>query len=256
MRIVFILDMSTDDEYPVTNSYIYSQKGSSSNSDHKTGDSENVKIKKYSMRKRVIDKKIQDKKKYEEKRLAAELRTKYATYIDIIPGLKDLPYFDLLLVERLKTVKPIRLQEKTDLSGKRYSLPYKNSVLKSEHALKRSWSSSNISEISSSSSADNSDTDEERIRNPMLQEYTSTVCSKTLKLTLKLKPSPRKRLISSGSEQSDEFLVQSHRKHRKGIRSSARLHPSTTVHQQHRHRRSLFSNRNRSVVVKKCVCCR
>ena len=48
----------------------------------------------------------------DQESLTNELKMKYATFLDLIPELKDLPYFDLLFVERLEGVKPIRFFEK------------------------------------------------------------------------------------------------------------------------------------------------
>lgn len=238
-------DTSTDDE-----SLESLQKGTSSSCSESIADSENAKTptRKYPTRKKQC---FTSKAK---KHIDKSLSMKYATYIDLIPGLKDLPYFDLLLVERQKAVKPIRLQEKSDLSGKRFLLPYKNSTPEVRlNPLKRVWSAGQLSEISlssSSSSAESSDVDEEHIHNPMLQEFTSSVSNENLKLTIKLKPSPRKRRMSSSSEQSDDQT-------RKGVRSSVRLRPLTSLrkHGHHTSRARLFSKRNRVIIQKKCACC-
>ncbi|XP_002166241.3 histone-lysine N-methyltransferase KMT5B isoform X1 [Hydra vulgaris] len=50
--------------------------------------------------------------KLDDDTITNELKTKYATFIDLIPELKDLPYFELLFVERLEGVKPVRFLEK------------------------------------------------------------------------------------------------------------------------------------------------
>lgn len=249
-------------------------------------------------------KSLEQQKKREEKQITAELKLKYGTYIDLIPDLKDLPYFELLFVDREKSVRPMRLQEKLHSSPKSFSLPYKPTTttsatnLRSEDrlsSLKRSWSSSNMSEASISST-DHSDAEEDSsYRRPIVRrEFTSTVSSESLKLTIKLKPSPVKRervaSSSSSSEQSEysstsppscptQEKTQHRQQHRqpKGVRSSARLksivthhtslsktphdakHHTHSAHHHHHHHHhmtsTLLSKRNRIIIQKKCACC-
>lgn len=120
-------DNSTDDEaHQVSYNDSTSSLLADCNADNDSKDSELIR-KKYLMRARKDLLKERDKK-HEEKVITAELKMKYATYIDLIPELKDLPYFDLLLIERLKTVKPIRFQQKVQVTQtSRLALPSKKS---------------------------------------------------------------------------------------------------------------------------------
>lgn len=228
LDVLFIfLDVSTDEES--LDSPTCGEHGECSSSSC----SEQPK-KKYVMRtRRSLD---QDKKR-EEKLITAELKLKYGTYIDLIPDLKDLPYFELLFVDREKSSRPSvsRVQENIrSASPRRFPLPYSNNssmskpspvaLNKSENrlnTLKRSWSSSNVSEASLSS-VENSDTEEDsnfhqrhnrgRRHSIVRREFTSTVSSESLKLTIKLKPSPVKReryFSSSSSEHSEASSVRS-----------------------------------------------
>jgi len=230
----------------------------------------------YSMRRRPQNK--EQKRKYNEKHLSIELKMKYATYIDLIPDLKKLPYFDLLLVERIKSVKPIRLQEKTELTSKRFQLPYKSQVVVEPlNTLKRSWSSNHIS--SSSDSSDNDDDDD------IIQEFTSTVSTENLKLTIRIKPSPKKQRGNEHSKSvTTQFKIKSrssstssdkckHKKkkkptliamaappQRRGSRFSKRLtaqyyHDQSSVHHC-LYSSPVFSKSDRMIIQKKCDCCR
>ena len=230
---------------------------------------------------------LDDKKKREEKLITAELKMKYATYIDIIPDLKDMPYFDLLFVQRENRTCPSTLpvSDKNKISNvpKRFPLPYNKTnhipsassspSLKMENrvtTLKRTWSSSNLSETSTTSSSTETSEDEGECRRSLLRrEFTSTVSSESLKLTIKLKQPPRHRLPSSSSESSIDSSHSNHcqqkqslcRHHQKGVRSSARLRTNLERgdrphHHQHLHLTStLMSKRNRIIIQKKCACC-
>ena len=234
---------------------------------------------------------LEQKKKREEKQITAELKMKYGTYIDLIPDLKDLPYFELLFVERENRNRPVTVplleKIKPNQMPSRFSLPYNKpsgSGTKMEDrvsTLKRTWSSSNISEVSTSS-ADTSDIDDDsyEYRRPSLirREFTSTVSSESLKLTIKLKPTvARNRNASSSSETSVESSHSSYQKRKsictpKGVRSSARLRsglvrdqasdsshsstPSSSSKHHHKHYSSTYlSKRNRIIIQKKCACC-
>ena len=286
---MFILEVTTDEESTANQNSAQSSK------------------KTYLMRTR---RSLDDKKKREEKLITAELKMKYATYIDIIPDLKDMPYFDLLFVQRENrtcptTTIPVAVSDKNKINyvPKRFPLPYtKNtlhnspssssspspSTLKMENrvaTLKRTWSSSNVSEVSTTStttsSAETSEDDESEFRQSLLRrEFTSTVSSESLKLTIKLKQPLRHRLPSSSSDSSIESNTsnrcrqnhspcQQHQKHspcqnhQKGVRSSARLRTRDTGgaphDQQHLHHLTskLLSakQRNRIIIQKKCACC-
>ena len=180
-----------------------------------------------------------------------------ASFLTKIPDLADLPYFGLLLVERAKAAKPVRLNPKAEsVHPKRYSLPtFKSSldVMKPAHSiLKRCWSIANMSEVSSE---ENSDVEPPRRRKiarksfTTKQEFTST-CGKNLKLTFKLKSSKKSRRGSSHSDLSDTSSASttpSEGDHRinplpKGIRCSARIHKHDV------------SQRNRRIIKKKCTC--
>lgn len=216
-KLFFVLDLSTDEE-SLDSPTIRIAEGECS-----TSSCVDQKPKSYTMRTR---KSLEQKKKREEKQITAELKLKYGTYIDLIPDLKDLPYFELLFVDREKSVRPMRLQEKLRASSpttspKRFSsLSYNKSPtganVKSEDrlsALKRSWSSSNVSEASSTENSDAED-DTSYGRTLVHREFTSTVSSENLKLTIKLKPSPVKRVrvvsSSSSSEQSEDSACSPH----------------------------------------------
>lgn len=215
---------------------------------------------KYQMRRRE---KTSTKPKVSEKHLSIELKMKYATYIDLIPELKSLPYFDLLLIERVKTVKPIRLQEKTQLSSKRYSSPYKRAVNKgrgSEHStsssLKQSWSSSNVSESSSTEDSDTSDSEDEDDRHNtvegIVREFTSSVSAESLKLTIKIHPSPQKvsQKITACKRKPHVFKM------RKGSRASRRLlHRAPEYFHDHHTSKPVLSSKSRLIMQKKCGCC-
>lgn len=215
---------------------------------------------KYRMRRRPDNQ--SSKAKADEKQLSIELKMKYATYIDLIPELKSLPYFDLLLVERVKTVKPVRLQEKTQLTGRRYISPYKRAVNiepETSHAtidsLKRSFSSSNISEASSTDS-DSSDSDDEEVHSSVdgiVREFTSTVSAESLKLTIKIHPSPQKvtQKLSTSCKKKRHSL-----KMRKGSRVSRRLlHRAPEYYHDHHNVKPVFSTKSRLITQKKCACC-
>ena len=108
--LYFLVELSTDEE--------------SQDSPATCSSSDQTK-KKYTMRTR----RSQDqKKKREERLITAELKQKYGTYIDLIPDLKDLPYFELLFVDREKSVRPMRLQEKVHVAPKRFTVPFKTPV--------------------------------------------------------------------------------------------------------------------------------
>jgi len=198
---------------------------------------------------------IEQKKKREEKMITAELKMKYATYIDLIPDLKDLPYFDLLFVERgsrcSSNSRPVTLpvaEKNKNNMPKRFSLPYRHNqhahssgktnisgtpkIIEDRVAtLKRTWSSSNISEISTTTSAETSEAEDDTSSGccrpiSLRREFTSTVSSESLKLTIKLKQPIRERLPSSSSETSEDSSLHtpaSPRPRLKGVRSSARL---------------------------------
>ena len=284
---MFIVEVTTDEESTANQTSAESSK------------------KTYLMRtRRTLD----DKKKREEKLITAELKMKYATYIDIIPDLKDMPYFDLLFVQResrtCPTTIPAAVSDKNKINyvPKRFPLTYtKNTLynlpssssspspsLKMEDrvaTLKRTWSSSNISEVSSTStttsSAETSEDDESEYRQSLMRrEFTSTVSSESLKLTIKLKQPLRHRLPSSSSESSIESNTSNHsnhcqqkhspcqqhlkhspcQNHQKGVRSSARLRTKEggAPDQQHLHHltsKLLSAKRNRIIIQKKCSCC-
>lgn len=220
-------------------------------------------------------------KKREEKLITAELKMKYATYIDLIPDLKDMPYFDLLFVQRESRPLPAseRIQN-TIIPPKRFALNKTNTpstpsttslspVVKIEDrvaTLKRTWSSSNLSEVSTSSSSVETSEDEGECRRSVVRrEFTSTVSTESLKLTFKLKQPPRHRLTSSSSESSIDSTHSNrcHHKHspcqqfQKGVRSSARLRGNIEGchHLQHGLTSKLISKRNRIIIKKKCTCC-
>jgi len=238
---------------------------------------------------------LEQKKKREEKQITAELKMKYGTYIDLIPDLKDLPYFELLFVERENRNRPVSIpiidkMKANEQMPKRFSLPYGNKPSGSGgtkmedrvSTLKRTWSSSNISEVSTSS-ADTSDIDDDSYdyhrRSPLIRrEFTSSVSSESLKLTIKLKPTvtSRNRKASSSSETSVESSHSSYQKRKsictpKGVRSSARLRSglvrdqvpdsshshsfTTSKHHHHKHYTTSLSKRNRIIIQKKCACC-
>ena len=189
-------------------------------------------------------------KKHDERVLTAELKLKYATYIDLIPDLKDIPYFDLLLVERLKTVKPIRFQQKVEIMRRRITLPYSTSNQNSgpNSSKKRKQTCANAMLIPSKrkmtcqmfiSSPECSDIDEDtNVKSPVLQEFTSTVSPDKLKLTFKIKPSADD-AHTHGWERAE---LPRRRRRRRGAA------PGEEDHTQ-------YSKRNRIIFRKKCACC-
>ena len=254
-RLLASEEMSTDDESPqnwydesqVASNALHAPASECSSKNETECSSKNAEVvrKKYSMRARKNVSKERDKK-YDDRVITAELKLKYATYIDLIPELKDIPYFDLLLVERLKTVKPIRFQQKVEFTRTRIALPYKKSDVLDNDILnspKQQWSENNLCRMYSSS-PESSDFDDDQMKSPILQEFTSTVSPDKLKLTFKLKPTTQKRLIRSDHWDGTSLSGVKARKSNHLSSSS----DDTTIHTQ-------YSKRNRIIFRKKCACC-